>query len=300
MGVGAFFYFFMTLARQSPCKINLLLNILGRRPDGYHELETVFHPVGLADRLEFTRLDRGIQLTCNHPGLPTDATNLVYRAAAAFFCAAGIATGVRIQLEKNIPLAAGLGGGSSNAAAALLGLNELFAQPLAADRLFELGASLGSDVPFFLQSKPALGTGRGERIEALDFFPALRGVYVLLIHPGFGVSTAWAYQELRQHPEALHGQPGRARRLLSRLQTGDLRSAAGDFYNSLEVPVLRKYPLLALFQEFLREQGAPVTLMSGSGSTTYALLPNEPAATALLNQFKTRFGESHWTAVAPV
>src|SRR5258706_15102733 len=152
-------------------------------------------------------------------------------------------------------------------ATTLLGLNELFGSPLSSDRLFELAASLGSDVPFFLQPKPALATGRGERIESIEFFPCLRGRALLLIHPGFGISTPWAYQQLPRFPAALNGQPGRAAKLIKVLQSGQLAAAAAEFYNSLEPPALPKFPLLELFQEFLRANGALVALMSGSGST---------------------------------
>src|SRR5262245_54672499 len=134
----------MSLAKQSPCKVNLLLNILGKRPDGFHELETVFHPVNVFDAMTFAKGGSGIQLTCNHPELPTDSRNLVHRAATAFLQAAKIHDGVRIHLEKNIPMAAGLGGGSGNAATALLGLNELFSSPLSEKELHRLAATLGS------------------------------------------------------------------------------------------------------------------------------------------------------------
>jgi 4-diphosphocytidyl-2-C-methyl-D-erythritol kinase len=291
---------FMRLIRRSPCKINLLLNILGRRPDGFHDLETVFQPVNLCDELEFEQGGPGVAMTCNHPELPTDASNLVVRAAVAFFEKAQLRAGVRIHLKKQIPLAAGLGGGSSNAAATLQGLNELFGEPLAMPQLELVAAQLGSDVPFFLQPKPALGLGRGERIEPLDFFPALHGAFVLLIHPGFGVSTAWAYQQLVRFPTALNGQPGRAQRLVELLQSADLTAAAPAFYNSLEAPVLEKYPLLAMFQEQLREQGAQATLMSGSGSTTFALAADRQAGEALRYRFQSKFGESHWTAVVGI
>ena len=290
-------FLLMRLTRPSPCKINLLLNILGRRPDGFHDLETVFQPVNLWDELEFERTGQGVVMTCSHPELPTDASNLVVRAALIFLETAMIHEGIRVHLEKRIPLAAGLGGGSSNAAATLLGLNELFGEPLAMSQLHVLAAQLGSDVPFFLQPKPALGTGRGERIEPLDLFPALRGAFVLLIHPGFGVSTAWAYQQLARFPAALHGQPGRAQRLVELLQRADLTTVGPALYNSLEAPVLEKHPLLAMFQEQLREQGAPATLMSGSGSTTFALVVDRPAGEALQAQFQSKFGSCHWTAV---
>jgi len=290
----------MALEKLSHCKVNLLLNILRKRGDGFHELETVMQPIRIYDRLVFSRGGQGIQLGCSEPSLPTDSGNLVYRAAALFLEAAELKAGVRIDLEKRIPLAAGLGGGSGNAAATLLGLNELFGYPLPESRLQALAASLGSDVPFFLLENPALGTGRGETIEPLDPFPCLRQSSFLLIHPGFGIGTAWAYQQLGRFPEALNGRPGRAKELISLLQTADLESAGGEFYNSLEAPALEKFPILSLFQEFLRANGAVATLMSGSGSTTFAVTRSQDAAQALEEKFKSRFGDKNWLTVVRV
>jgi 4-diphosphocytidyl-2-C-methyl-D-erythritol kinase len=289
----------VSLEKLSPCKVNLLLNILGKRADGFHELETVLYPVRVFDRLIFARIGQGIQLSCNAPGLPTDARNLVHRAATAFLEAAKVKEGVRLELQKHIPLAAGLGGGSGNAATTLLGLNELFGGPLSPEQLRRIAAAIGSDVPFFLQDKPALATGRGEQIQPLGAFPALSGAAFLLIHPGFGVATAWAYQRLARFPHALNGQPGRALRLSSLLQTADLRAAGAEFYNSLEAPVLEKYPLLTLFQEFLRDNGAAAALMSGSGSSTFAVVRGLDAASALAEKFKAKFGPANWIAVVP-
>jgi 4-diphosphocytidyl-2-C-methyl-D-erythritol kinase len=289
----------MPLTHLSPCKVNLLLNILGRRPDGFHELETLMQPVGLSDVLTFERAPTGLDLTCTDPRLPTDDSNLVYRAAAAFKRSAGCSTGVRIHLDKRIPMAAGLGGGSSNAATTLLALNDLFGQPLPPQSLVAIAATLGSDVPFFLQPNPALATGRGERVEPLPPFPALRGATLLLIHPGFGISTPWAYGELARFPAALQGRPGRARELITLLQSGDLHRAGAAFYNSLEAPALAKYPILALYQEFLREHGAAATLMSGSGSTTFALFERAAEATLVRESFLGKFGARCWTALVP-
>jgi 4-diphosphocytidyl-2-C-methyl-D-erythritol kinase len=293
-------FLLMTLTRQSPCKVNFLLNILGKRADGFHELETVIQPVPVFDELQFDRGGRSIELSCNHSGLAVDSTNLVYRAAAAFLKATRCSEGVRIHLEKRIPLAAGLGGGSGNAAHTLLGLNELFNQPLTAGQLEEIAAALGSDVPFFLQYQPALAIGRGEKITPFEFSPAMRGAFIVLIHPRFGISTAWAYQALARYPEALYGRPGRAQKLVSLLQTGELPAAANEFYNALEAPVLNKYPLLALFQEFLKANGAVAALMSGSGSTTFALVRDQKTAELLRENFRSKFGESYWNALAPL
>jgi 4-diphosphocytidyl-2-C-methyl-D-erythritol kinase len=288
------------LEKASCCKVNLLLNVLGKRPDGFNELETVIHPVPLCDHLTFERAGTGVHLSCSDPRLPVNSKNLVFQAATLFAKAAGIGPGdgVRIHLQKNIPVAAGLGGGSGNAAITLLALNELFGQPLPAAKLAELAAALGSDIPFFLQSGPALATGRGEIIQPLEAFPAMRGICFVLVHPGFGISTPWAYQQLASFPVAARGKPGRAQRLIALLQT-NLEPAAVEFYNSLEAPALHKYPLLELFQDFFRENGALATLMSGSGSATFALAPKRDAAEAMLEKFKVQFGFQGWAAVVP-
>jgi 4-diphosphocytidyl-2-C-methyl-D-erythritol kinase len=289
-----------TMQKKSPCKVNLLLNILGRRPDGFHELETVMQPVRLCDELTFECTGNGIELSCSDQSLPVDSGNLVFRAAEKFFATAKVSGGVKIHLEKKIPLAAGMGGGSGNAATTLLALNELWPNPLASEKLFEMAASLGSDIPFFLQDKPALATGRGEKIQPLENFPALAGKAFLLIHPGFGISTPWAYQNLARFPGAVNGQKGRAQKLAGLLQTGDLKTAAAEFYNSLEAPALEKYPVLQLYQEFLLANGAVAALMSGSGSTTFAICENIPAAESLAVKFKSKFGANGWTAVVKI
>ena len=289
---------FVTVARQSPCKVNLLLNILGKRADGFHELETVMQPIALYDEITFERAGSGIVLTCSEPALPTDGSNLVHRAASAFFQRSGISDGVRMHLQKKIPMAAGLGGGSGNAATTLLALNELFGAALSVEVLHELAASLGSDIPFFLQKQPALATGRGEMIQPLRPFKALEGTAFLLVHPGFGIATAWAYKELARFPSALNGESGRAAKLTSLLESGDLRRASREFYNSLEAPALEKYPWLAVLQDFLRENGAAVALMSGSGSTTFAITADLCGAQEIEERVKKKFGRC-WTAVVP-
>jgi 4-diphosphocytidyl-2-C-methyl-D-erythritol kinase len=290
----------VSLNKKSPCKVNLLLNILGRRPDGFHELETIMQPVNFCDGLEFERSGHGLQISCSDKHLPTDSRNLVFRAAKEFLAAAKINDGVKIHLEKHIPMAAGLGGGSGNAATTLLALNELFGRPLAQEKLVEIAASLGSDIPFFLQSRPALAVGRGEQVQPLENFPALQGRAFLLIHPGFGISTPWAYQNLARFPEALNGGPGRAQELVSQLQNSDLRAAGSGLYNSLEAPAFDKFPILKLYQEYLLEYGALAALMSGSGSTTFAIAENLAAAEALAEKFKSRFGPNGWLAAVGI
>ena len=290
----------MRLKKKSPCKVNLILNILGKRADGFHELETVMQPVNICDEMTFERAGTGLQLTCSHPELPTDAKNLVHRAATSFLSAAKISDGVRIHLQKNLPLAGGIGGGSANAAVTFTALNELFGSPLPREKLHELAAALGSDVPFFLYDKPALATGRGEKVQTLENFPALKGKAFFLVHPGFGISTPWSYQNLARFPEALNGKAGRAEKLVSALQSNDWPAVTDGIYNSLEAPAFDKFPVLALYKEFLRENGALVSLMSGSGSTTFAIAENLAAADALAEKFKSQFGRNGWTATVRI
>ena len=241
----------------------------------------------------------GVQLSCTEPSLPVDASNLVHRAAVAFLKATGLSQGVRIHLVKRLPMAAGLGGGSANAAVTLLGLNRLFGQPAEADMLTRIAASLGSDVPFFLQNGPAIGTGRGERIQPVEPFKSLKNSVLLLARPAFGVSTPWAYRKVADHPDALNGRPGRAAELVKLLRTGDLTAASRAFYNSLETPVFGKYPLLEVLKNYLLEEGASVALMSGSGSTTFAIAESMDSAVALREKALGRFGANLWTAIAP-
>jgi len=290
----------MRLEKKSPCKVNLILNILGRRADGFHELETVMQPVNICDEMAFERGGSGLQLTCSHPELPTDLKNLVHRAASAFLAAAKISGGVKIHLQKNLPLAGGIGGGSANAAVTFSALNELFGSPLPLEKLHELAAALGSDVPFFLYDQPALATGRGEKIQTLENFPALRGKAFFLVHPGFGISTPWSYQNLARFPKDQNGTAGRAEKLVAALQSSHWPAVADGFYNSLEAPAFDKFPVLSLYQEFLREHGALAALMSGSGSTTFAIAENLAAADALAEKFKSQFGANGWTATVAI
>ena len=290
----------MRLEKKSPCKVNLILNILGKRADGFHELETVMQPVNICDELTFERVGSGLQLTCSNPELPCDAKNLVHRAAAAFLTTAKISDGVKIHLQKNLPLAGGIGGGSANAAVTFSALNELFDSPLPLKKLHELAAALGSDVPFFLYDQPALATGRGEKVQTLENFSALRGKAFFLVHPGFGISTPWSYQNLARFPKDQNGTAGRAEKLVTALQANDWSAIRANVYNSLEAPAFDKFPVLQLYKEFLRENGALVSLMSGSGSTTFAIVENLTSADALADKFKSQFGDQGWTATVTI
>ena len=275
-----------TISLTAPAKINLSLRILGKRPDGFHELETLMAPIGLADTIEVSHgTSHEITLTCNDPELPTDSNNLCVKAAEAFRIATGLDHGIAITLLKRIPHGAGLGGGSSDAAAVLKGLNELFDEPLVNEELHQIAASLGSDIPFFLTSGPAWCRGRGEILEEVSALPKRN---LLLIKPPFPVPTAWAYKKYAElkESEKLLTQP-------EKQFLGDLEIA-----NDLEAPVFHKYLLLPVMKTWLREKpGVEAAFMTGSGSTMVAVLVPEVTTeqiSIIKKGIQTEFGETMW------
>jgi len=287
------------LHRQSHCKINLLLNVVGQRDDDFHELEMLMLPVPFFDRIDFELAGGSIELTCNRPGIPTDSGNLARRAAESFAAKAGVAGGVRIHLGKSIPAEGGLGGGSGNAAATLLALNELHGQPLGQATLQDLAAGLGSDVPFFLQNQAAVARGRGEIIEPVASLTALDGKSLLLVRPGFGVPTPWAYHGLAKFPDAANRPLGQAHELAKRLANGSL-AEAGTFYNSLEAPVFDKFPLLNLMKQHALANGAEAALLCGSGSTVFVICPDAATAQSLDQAIESKFGQQSFAQTVPL
>lgn len=277
----------------SPIKVNLYLRIVGRRPDGYHDLETVMLPLDFGDRLTFCAQPSGLTLACDNPALPTDDRNLVVRAARLL----GGTRGARITLEKRAPLAAGIGGGSSNAAKTLVGLNQLWNLGLDGARLGELAAGLGSDINFFLQDGAAICRGRGELVTPI---PCRLTASVLLVNPGFGISTPWAYQAWAKGATRLTGPAPDVNLLTKALADDDLAGVIRCLYNSLEVPSVGKFPVLDALKRCLRDGGATGTLMSGSGATVFGLFGDAVAARECATQIREEFGPSMWTKVTQV
>ena len=253
----------------SPAKINLFLHVLRRRPDGYHDLFSLMCRIALYDRIELAAGDGPVRVECSDPGLPTDEGNLAFRAACRFYEALGRSGGADIRLEKHIPAGAGLGGGSSNAAGVLLGLNRLHGSPLSIERLLAVGKGLGADVPFFIFQSPALVSGIGDRLEAYDRIPPLSAV---VVSPSLSVSTRMVYQNLNLQLTKLQKPPTRAH----------LKTAAFDpllhLCNDLETVTLALHPELATIKAHLIERGALGSLMSGSGSSVFGLFPDRGAA----------------------
>jgi 4-diphosphocytidyl-2-C-methyl-D-erythritol kinase len=278
----------------SPAKINVYLRILGKRPDGYHNLETVMLPLDFGDQITLQPQDKGITLKCDNPSLPTDDTNLAVRAAKLLAARSGVERGVKMVLEKRAPLAAGLGGGSSNAAAVLLGLDRLWGLQADAKLLHELAASMGSDINFFLGGGAASCHGRGEQVEPV---PCNLSAAVLLINPGFGISTKWAYESWAKAAAGLTARPPEVSLLLRALADDDLKDVSRGLFNSLEAPSVGKFPVLRLLKDAMLKHGAAGALMSGSGATVFGLFQDAKAAEQCAAQVREDFGPSMWTKV---
>jgi 4-diphosphocytidyl-2-C-methyl-D-erythritol kinase len=246
----------------SPAKVNLSLELGRKRPDGYHEIQTLMHRIDLTDEIEIDRQEGEIVLSVEGEDIPPGPENLAYRAARSFFRQTGIAGGVRIRLRKRIPVAAGLGGGSSNAATVLMALNEIFAAEIDDRRLMAWGAAIGADVPFFIFKKPAWAAGKGERLRAADL-PA--DLWFLLMVPPFRVGTAWAYAAY----DGLGGDKPAAFSVQKSIkQVADL---ALILSNDLERASAGRHPEIGEMKQRLREQGAAGALMSGSGPVVFGL-----------------------------
>lgn len=261
----------MKLSFKTPAKINLGLFILRKRPDGYHELETLFQMVGLYDEMEMERLPSpGIEFHCDHPDIPSDDANLAVQAARLLWetFPDRVRGGVRIKLNKVIPSGAGLGGGSGNAAGTLMGLNALWDLRLTRQELIQLAPKLGADVAFFLSTPCALGTGRGERLTPAQ--PAKK-FYALLVFPRFQIATAWVYKNLNLELTKKENNISILRKFLSQSEIANL----GDsLRNDLESVVIPKYPVVQTLKDELRARGAQGALMSGSGSTVFGIFEN--------------------------
>ncbi len=253
-------------------KINIGLALLGKRADGYHEIETIFQQISICDTLHFARQEQGIALTCSDPGLPLDEGNLVFRAARLLQQRGEITSGCQIHLEKRIPMGAGLGGGSSDAATTLRVLNRMWQLHWPAETLTDLAAQLGSDVPFFIRGGAAWGRGRGEILEALQMPDNYWGV---LIYPHIVVSTRWVYENVNfDLTKTLKNSKFYSlTSFVNQLDLWDIH-----FKNDLEYVVFNRYPQLALLVDRFRRQGAFYARMSGSGSAVFGLFSEKKAA----------------------
>lgn len=298
-----------SLDLMAPAKVNLCLEVLARLPNGYHELDSWMHKISLFDQLSLAIVDQpGIHLSCSDSSLPCDDRNLVYRAAALFYENIHQRPRLAISLQKNIPMAAGLGGGSSDCAATLNGLNRLHGNPLSHERLLELGKSLGADVPFFIQPFcSARARGIGERLSSL---PLLTGCFLVLVNPGIAVSTKWVFENLQKKftgSSLLAGWENSPKTANYALTTGGKKYILGraserclDFHlvNDLEGVTATKYPEIMVIKEVLLAHKSCGTLMSGSGSTVFGLFLDEKDAYSCVEAMAIDY--PHWLSFVTV
>jgi 4-diphosphocytidyl-2-C-methyl-D-erythritol kinase len=252
---------------QSPAKINLFLHVSGKRPDGYHELLTLMCCVTLYDILSIDMGYQNISVSCTDPEIPSDEKNHAYRAADLFLKKLDKKEGVRIYIDKKIPAGAGLGGGSSNAAAVLSGLNNFFGNPFPLSEIMKMGLEIGADVPFFLFKKPALATGIGDKLEE---YPMKIPYKILIIYPGFGVSTKDIYNNLNL----------RLTNCKKKLKNSPFEREFDPelLCNDLESVTASRHPEINEVKEALLKKGAEGALMSGSGSSVFGLFPDYDSA----------------------
>jgi 4-diphosphocytidyl-2-C-methyl-D-erythritol kinase len=269
----------------APAKINICLHVLRRRSDGYHDLAMLMQRVSLYDKINMTFTDGAdIRVHCGGVKLPDGQQNIAQRAAQALFDRVGIHRGLEIVIEKNIPVAAGLGGGSSDAATVLMGLNEMLGLGLAPGQLMETGVKLGADVPFFIFKHPAWATGIGDQLEEVHGLPP---VWYVLVNPGLEVSTAWVYKNLRLTSP-------RDNLRIPRF-SGEVEEVINLLHNDLETVTVERFPLIGQVKQELIELGANGALMSGSGSTVFGVFGDGDAARVAAEKMSSRDG---WRAFA--
>lgn len=278
------------LTLSANAKINLTLDILGTREDGYHEVAMIMQEISLHDTLSMGKINQGISLTIAIEGkqgtLPADESNLCWKAAALVQKEYNLQEGVEIHLTKRIPMAAGLAGGSADAAAVLKGMNHLFRLGMTEARLCELGARLGSDIPFCIMGGTMLATGRGEVLTRLPSFPRLS---VVLAKPPVGVSTAWAY---KTYDAGYDGPHPDNEAMLEAIHGGDANRAASLLCNVLEGVTETEHPVIADYKRLMMEHGAMASMMSGSGPTVFGLVREKQQAWHLADTLKKYDGEA--------
>ena len=270
-----------TISLKALAKINLGLDVVRRREDGYHEVRMVMQTIHLYDRLEMEKTATpGIELSTNLSYLPVNENNLVYRAGKLLMDEFGIAEGIKVYLNKRIPVAAGMAGGSTDAAAMLYGMNELFELGLSREQLMERGVKIGADVPYCLMRGTALAEGIGEKLTPLA--PMIK-CPVLIAKPAISVSTKFVYQNLKLDADTKHPDIDR---LIKDIRAQDLGAIAGDMGNVLESVTIPNYPVIAQIKEQMMDSGAINAMMSGSGPTVFGLFEEEETAQAAYQKMK--------------
>ncbi len=266
------------ISLDAHAKINLSLDVLGKREDGYHTLQMIMQSIQLHDTISIHEIPSGVEIICEAPYVPNNSSNIAYKAAEAMINRYNITSGVRIEVDKKIPVAAGLAGGSTDAAAVLKGINELFDLGVSPEELMQLGKTIGADVPYCIMGGTALAEGIGEKLTPLASFG---NIPVILIKPRLGVSTAWVYKNFRL--DKVGCKPDTSL-LIKAIEARDIETVAAGMKNVLESVTLEKYKIIGKIKEDLIELGALGSMMSGSGPTVLGLFETEKSAEAAFNK----------------
>jgi len=255
-----------SLTLPSPGKVNLRLEVVGKRADGYHELRSLMERVSIADEIDMKIVEKGISVTCDHEGVPNDESNIAFKAVKEILAYSSRNVGVEVHIKKNIPVAAGMGGGSSNAATVIKGINHLLKLKLTKEKLMKIGLKVGADVPFFLFEGPALAEGIGEQLKKVKSMPKL---LFLLVNPNISVKTDWVYGRYQMEGGKYNGHG----EVPSLYRTK--KDVAKILYNDLERVTIKEFPIIAEIKEEMVKLGALASMMTGSGPTVFGIFADK-------------------------
>ncbi|MCE9624998.1 MAG: 4-(cytidine 5'-diphospho)-2-C-methyl-D-erythritol kinase [Deltaproteobacteria bacterium] len=255
-----------SLSLPSPGKVNLRLDVVGKRADGYHELRSLMERVSIADEIDINIIEKGITVTCDHEGVPNDESNIAFKAIKEILAYSSRNVGVEVHIKKNIPVAAGMGGGSSNAATVIKGINHLLKLKLTKDKLMKIGLKVGADVPFFLFEGPALAEGIGEQLKKVKSMPKL---LFLLVNPGIPVRTDWVYGRYQLEGAKYGGQSEVPNLYRTK------KDVAKILHNDLEKVTIKEFPVIGEIKEEMLRLGALASMMTGSGPTVFGIFADK-------------------------
>jgi len=276
-----------SLSLTSPAKLNLRLDVLGKRSDGYHELLMLMERVDLADELEIQVVEKGISVTCNDQTVPEGEGNIAYRAIKEILAYSSRNVGVEIKITKKIPVASGMGGGSSNAATVIKGLNHLLKLKLPREKLMMIGAKIGADVPFFLFEAPAIASGIGDQLKKVKKIPKMCFV---VVNPGIPVSTEWVYKNLNMNGHNGNGHEKKSSELPSAFNTK--KDVVKILNNDLEKVTIKEYPIIAEIKKLLMAQKALASQMTGSGPSVFGIFQDRAVLDKAVSKIESRADKS--------
>ncbi|MBF0491413.1 MAG: 4-(cytidine 5'-diphospho)-2-C-methyl-D-erythritol kinase [Deltaproteobacteria bacterium] len=271
-----------SITLRSPAKLNFRLDVLSKRSDGYHELLMLMDRINLEDEIEIKVIERGIVITSDDPTLPTSEGNVAYRAAKEILAYSSRNVGVEIKINKRIPIASGMGGGSSNAAAVILGINQLLKLKLPKEKLMIIGAKIGADVPFFIFEGPAIASGIGDKLRKINKIPKMS---LVLVNPGVPVSTQWAYKNLALNST---GNPPTSKPEELPLVFNTKKDVVKFLNNDLEKVTIKEFPVISEIKKLLVDQGAIASQMTGSGPTVFGIYPDKASADKAISKIEGR------------